>query len=104
MKVKIYGSTNTVKHTTLRLTIYKYGRNFSEVDKLTAYPITPNTRDSEMYNFALTKETKQTYTRLYSLLLFQEVVAGRIFKLSAHECRKLDSPNQWPPFPTRIYC
>ena len=67
MKVRIYSSTNTVKHTNILLSIHKYGRNSCEAVKLTAYPLTPVTRDSELYNFPLNIETKQTYTGLYSL-------------------------------------
>jgi len=54
MKVTICGSTNTVGHITLRLSIQKYGRNSCEVAKFTAYPLTPVIRDSESCNFAFT--------------------------------------------------
>ena len=66
MKVTICGSTNTVRHITLRLSIKKYGRNSSEVAKFTAYPLTSVMRDSESCNFAFTTEIKPTYTGLHS--------------------------------------
>ena len=64
--VKIFSSTITVKHTTLRLSIRKYARKSSNAVKLTAYPLTPVMRDSELHPLAVTKDTKQTYTGLHS--------------------------------------
>jgi hypothetical protein len=85
MKVTNCDSTNTVKHTNLHWSIRKYGRNSSEVVNLTAYPLTPVTKDSELYNFTFTKETKQSYTGLNCPLRHQEIVAGRISRLLSHE-------------------
>jgi len=58
--------TNNVKHTTLCLSIRKYGRNSSVIVKLTAYPLTPVMKDSKLYPFAVTTEAKPFYTGLHS--------------------------------------
>jgi hypothetical protein len=88
MKVTNCDSTNTVNQTNLRLSIRKYGRNSSEVVKITAYPLTPVTRDSELYNFPLTKQTNKTYTGLPSpcrqqRMLLAEFIDGRHMKVAS---------------------